>query len=40
MISQVTNGGGGMPSFTGPQLTKQQIHDVAAYVVTDITGGG
>ncbi|MFZ0342820.1 MAG: c-type cytochrome [Gaiellaceae bacterium] len=41
VTSQVTNGGGGMPSFgTGshPQLTTQQIADVAAYVV-DSTGG-
>jgi len=31
VVSQVTNGGGGMPPF-GEQLTEQQIQDVAAYV--------
>ena len=28
-----------MPSFAGT-LTKKEIEDVTAYVVTDITGGG
>ena len=36
VIDQVTNGGGGMPSFSRT-LTKQQIADVAAYV-THIAG--
>jgi quinohemoprotein ethanol dehydrogenase len=36
VITQVTNGGGGMPSFEGT-LTEQQIRDVAAYVTTKIT---
>ncbi len=31
VVSQVTNGGGGMPAF-GDKLTEQQIQDVAAYV--------
>jgi mono/diheme cytochrome c family protein len=35
---QVTNGGGGMPAFSGT-LTQTQINDVSAYVVQDITGG-
>lgn len=35
--AQVTNGGAQMPAFKG-QLSKQQIADVAAYVVTS-TGG-
>jgi cytochrome c6 len=35
--AQVTNGGGAMPAFKG-QLSKQQIANVAAYVVTS-TGG-
>ena len=39
VLAQVTNGGGGMPSFAGT-LTKKEIEDVTAYVVTDITGGG
>ena len=39
VIAQVTNGGGGMPSFKGT-LTDQQIHDVAAFVTTTITKGG
>jgi mono/diheme cytochrome c family protein len=39
VLAQVTNGGGGMPSFSGT-LTKKEIEDVTAYVVTDITGGG
>jgi cytochrome c6 len=38
VTSQVTNGGGAMPSFKPPRLTTQQIADVAAYVV-DSTGG-
>jgi quinohemoprotein ethanol dehydrogenase len=33
--AQVTNGGGGMPSFKDT-LTQQQINDVAAYVSQDI----
>jgi mono/diheme cytochrome c family protein len=32
VVSQVTDGGGGMPAFKD-QLTQQQIDDVAAYVV-------
>jgi alcohol dehydrogenase (cytochrome c) len=36
VIGQVTNGGGGMPSFKG-DLTVQQITDVATYVTTKIT---
>jgi cytochrome c6 len=31
VVTQVTNGGGGMPPFKG-SLTEQQIQDVAAYV--------
>ncbi|MGH3035851.1 MAG: c-type cytochrome [Gaiellaceae bacterium] len=31
-VQQVTNGGGGMPPFGG-QLSEQEIHDVAAFVV-------
>jgi cytochrome c6 len=31
VVTQVTNGGGGMPAFGGT-LTEQQIEDVAAYV--------
>jgi mono/diheme cytochrome c family protein len=31
VVSQVTNGGGGMPAF-GETLSEQQIDDVAAYV--------
>ena len=38
VLGQVTNGGGGMPSFKGT-LTQRQIDDVAAYVVRDITHG-
>jgi alcohol dehydrogenase (cytochrome c) len=38
VIAQVTNGGGGMPAFKGA-LTAQQIADVAAYVVQQITHG-
>jgi quinohemoprotein ethanol dehydrogenase len=34
---QVTNGGGGMPAFSG-QLSEEQIANVAAYVVEDIVG--
>ena len=33
VLTKVTNGGGGMPSFDG-QLTEQQIRDVAAFVAT------
>jgi len=32
-VQQVTNGGGGMPPFSG-QLSEQQIADVAAYVTS------
>ena len=32
VVAQVTVGGGGMPSFKS-QLSKQQIKDVAAYIV-------
>ncbi|HEY0280573.1 MAG TPA: c-type cytochrome, partial [Solirubrobacterales bacterium] len=35
---QVTNGGGGMPAF-GESLSKEEIGNVAAYVVEDIVGG-
>jgi quinohemoprotein ethanol dehydrogenase len=38
VISQVENGGGGMPPFKGT-LTAKQINDVAAYVLKDITHG-
>jgi mono/diheme cytochrome c family protein len=31
VVSQVTNGGGGMPAF-GDQLSEQEIEDVATYV--------
>ena len=37
IVTQVTNGGSGMPAF-GDSLTAQQINDVAAYVVRS-TGG-
>jgi mono/diheme cytochrome c family protein len=37
-IQQVTNGGGGMPPFGGT-LSKEEIENVAAYVVQDITHG-
>ena len=30
-MSQVTNGGGGMPAF-GDRLSEQEIQDVATYV--------
>ena len=33
VLTKVTSGGGGMPSFDG-QLTEQQIRDVAAFVAT------
>jgi cytochrome c551 len=36
VITQVTNGGGGMPPFKG-QLTEEQIRAVAAYVTQRIT---
>ena len=32
-VQQITNGGGGMPPFSG-QLSDQQIADVAAYVTS------
>jgi mono/diheme cytochrome c family protein len=35
---QVTNGGGGMPPFGG-SLSKEEIENVAAYVVEDVVGG-
>jgi quinohemoprotein ethanol dehydrogenase len=35
---QVTNGGGGMPAFSG-SLSEEEIKNVAAYVVEDIVGG-
>jgi cytochrome c oxidase subunit II len=35
---QVTNGGGGMPPFSGI-LSEEEISNVAAYVVEDIVGG-
>jgi len=35
---QVTDGGGGMPPFGGA-LSKEEIENVAAYVVEDIVGG-
>ena len=35
---QVTNGGGGMPAFSGT-LSEEEIANVAAYVVEDIVGG-
>jgi quinohemoprotein ethanol dehydrogenase len=38
VIAQVTNGGGGMPSFKG-QLTEQQIRDVSAYVSRQLAQG-
>jgi len=37
-IEQVTNGGGGMPAFSG-QLSEEEIENVAAYVAQEITGG-
>jgi mono/diheme cytochrome c family protein len=37
-IEQVTNGGGGMPAFAGT-LSEEEIEDVAAYVVQEITHG-
>jgi quinohemoprotein ethanol dehydrogenase len=38
VVKQVTNGGGGMPAFKG-QLSEEEIGDVAAYVVGEITHG-
>jgi mono/diheme cytochrome c family protein len=35
---KVTNGGGGMPPFSG-QLSEQQIRDVAAFVATRAGSG-
>jgi cytochrome c551 len=37
-IEQVTNGGGGMPAFQGT-LSEEEIENVAAYVVQEITHG-
>lgn len=37
-ITQVTNGGGGMPPFGGT-LSEEEIQNVAAYVVQEITHG-
>jgi mono/diheme cytochrome c family protein len=37
-ITQVTNGGGGMPAFGGT-LSEEEIENVAAYVAQEITGG-
>ncbi|HXF32344.1 MAG TPA: c-type cytochrome [Solirubrobacterales bacterium] len=37
-IQQVTNGGGGMPAFGGT-LSEEEIENVAAYVVQEITHG-
>jgi mono/diheme cytochrome c family protein len=37
-IEQVTNGGGGMPAFKGT-LSEEEIENVAAYVVQEITHG-
>jgi len=34
---QVTNGGGGMPPFSGT-LSEEEIANVAAYVVEEING--
>jgi cytochrome c551 len=36
-VQQVTNGGGGMPPF-GEELSKEEISDVAAFVVQDVVG--
>jgi mono/diheme cytochrome c family protein len=36
-VTQVTNGGGGMPPF-GETLSEQQIQDVAAYVSSATQG--
>jgi len=38
VVQQVTSGGGGMPAFNGT-LSAQQIQDVSAYVVKNITHG-
>jgi mono/diheme cytochrome c family protein len=32
-VTQITNGGGGMPAFSG-QLSEEEIANVAAYVVS------
>jgi mono/diheme cytochrome c family protein len=37
-IEQVTNGGGGMPAFSGV-LSEEEIENVAAYVAQEITEG-
>jgi mono/diheme cytochrome c family protein len=39
VVEQVTNGGGGMPSF-GDTLSDEQIRNVAAFVVQTTTSGG
>jgi alcohol dehydrogenase (cytochrome c) len=39
VVKQVTEGGGGMPSFRG-QLNPQQIANVSAFVVQTLNGGG
>ena len=39
VVTQVTNGGGGMPAFKG-SLTPKQIQDVAAYVAGKIAKKG
>jgi alcohol dehydrogenase (cytochrome c) len=39
IVHQVSDGGGGMPAFSG-QLDKQQIADVSEYVRQKIAGGG
>jgi mono/diheme cytochrome c family protein len=37
VVSQVTNGGGGMPAFAD-QLSEQEINDLAAYVTESTSG--
>ena len=37
VVTQVTNGGGGMPPYKD-QLSEQQIADVTAYVVESTSG--
>ena len=36
-VTQITNGGGGMPAFSS-QLSEDEIANVAAYVVSARTG--